>query len=162
MNYMYLQRVPLHQTLTLTNEGLDGLRTRLNQLVKDRKNLYRQLKADDGSKSIDKLLALEKIYTLERAEKELNKIIDVLDYAKAIIKPRKPQRIDVGSCVELIQDGKRVTYTIVCPLEVDLEQNKISNESPLGQALVGKKNGEHLELTNRKGQKSHVEILKIS
>lgn len=162
MNYMYLQRVPLHQTLNLTNEGLDGLRSRLNQLIKDRRNLYRQLQSADDSKRIDKLLALEKIYTLERAEKELNKIIDVLNYAKAIIKPRKPENIDMGSIVDLMQDGKQVRYTIVCPLEVDLEQSKISNESPLGQALIGKNKGAEFEVVNRKGLKTHFKVLNFN
>ena len=41
---------------------------------------------------------------------------------------------------------EEVEYTIVGSTEVDLTQNKISNESPIGKALLGAKKGETIEV----------------
>ena len=41
--------------------------------------------------------------------------------------------------------NENMTYTIVGSTEVDLEQNRISNESPIGSALLGAKKGQIVE-----------------
>ena len=52
--------------------------------------------------------------------------------------------VQVGNIVEVhdMEFDEDVTYTIVGSTEVDLSQNKISNESPIGSALLGAKKGE--------------------
>ena len=53
-------------------------------------------------------------------------------------------------------------YTIVGPTEVNLAENKISNESPIGKALLGKKKNEVAEAILDNGEVLKFKILKIS
>jgi len=48
--------------------------------------------------------------------------------------------------VTIIGNGKSHTYTIVGEWEADPNQKKISHQSPLGKALVGKKQGDKVEI----------------
>jgi transcription elongation factor GreA len=58
------------------------------------------------------------------------------------------KNVQVGNIVKLYNDmmKQEVVFTIVGPTEVDLAENKISNESPIGSALMGKKKGEEVEI----------------
>ena len=53
------------------------------------------------------------------------------------------------------------TYAIVGPYEADISKSWISTSSPIGNALIGKKVGDSVEVTTPRGAKSY-EILKIS
>jgi transcription elongation factor GreA len=59
--------------------------------------------------------------------------------------------VALGSTVTLKVDGKEVVYTIVGPVEADPLEGKISNESPLGKVLLGKKVDEVVEINTPKG-----------
>ncbi|RKW02785.1 MAG: GreA/GreB family elongation factor, partial [Candidatus Saccharimonas sp.] len=48
--------------------------------------------------------------------------------------------------------GLEKTYTVVGPVEADPLENKISDESPLGQALLGHRAGEQVTITTPKGE----------
>ena len=56
--------------------------------------------------------------------------------------------VQVGNIVQLhdMDFDEDVTYTIVGPTEVNLDENKISNESPIGSALLGKKKNDVVEI----------------
>ena len=56
--------------------------------------------------------------------------------------------VQVGNLVKLLdlEFNEEVLYTIVGSTEVNLEENKISNESPMGKALIGRKKGETIEV----------------
>lgn len=84
-------------------------------------------------------------------ETRIAEIEDILANAE-IIKAGKSSRIAVGSTVELKNDGKTVTYTLVGPVEADPLEGKISNESPIGEALMGKKVGENATITTPRGE----------
>ena len=55
--------------------------------------------------------------------------------------------VQIGNLVKVldIEFDEEVSYTIVGSTEVNLKENKISNESPIGKALLGKKKGEIAE-----------------
>ena len=73
-----------------------------------------------------------------------------------IIEPTKANGIvSVGSTVDL-KNGKKVTYQIVGPVEADPLEGKISNESPIGAALIGKKTGEKVTITTPKGDSTYT------
>lgn len=93
-------------------------------------------------------------------ETRIAEIEDILAKAE-IIKVGKGSRIAVGSTVELKSGGKTVTYTLVGPVEADPLEGKISNESPIGEALMGKKVGESATITTPRGEVVY-EIVKIS
>ncbi|MBX2869714.1 MAG: transcription elongation factor GreA [Acidiferrobacterales bacterium] len=74
-----------------------------------------------------------------------------------------PGKVVFGATVELFDDGNdaEVTYQLVGNLEADLENGKISISSPIGRALLGKEEGEEVEV-NAPGGKKLYEILKVS
>lgn len=90
-------------------------------------------------------------------ESRIAEIEDVLLNAE-IITASKGSKIVLGSSVELKTDGKTVTYHVVGPVEADPLNGKISNESPIGVALLGKKVGDTAEITTPKGTTSYVVV----
>ena len=70
--------------------------------------------------------------------------------------------VSIGSCVK-VKDydfDEEIDFYIVGSAEVDPYENKISDESPVGHALMGKKSGEVIEVTTPGGL-SKYEILEI-
>lgn len=93
-------------------------------------------------------------------ESRIAEIEDILLNAE-LIKAGKSSKVILGSKVELKTGKKSVTYTIVGPVEADPLEGKISNESPIGEALMGKKVGDAISITTPKGEISY-EIVNIS
>ncbi len=72
-----------------------------------------------------------------------------LRYAKIIDESEiDTETVQVGNTVKIkdLEFKEDFEYTIVGSTEVDLSQNKISNESPIGKALIGAKKGETVEV----------------
>lgn len=93
-------------------------------------------------------------------ESRIAEIEDILLNAE-IIKGGSKSKVALGSKVELKTGKKTVTYSVVGPVEADPLEGKISNESPIGEALMGKKVGDTITITTPKGEISY-EIIKIS
>lgn len=93
-------------------------------------------------------------------ETRIAEIEDILNNAD-IIKNGHKKTIDLGSHVELKTDGKAVTYTIVGPVEANPMEGKISNESPIGMALYGKKVGDSAIIPTPRGNVTY-KIAQIS
>lgn len=93
-------------------------------------------------------------------ESRIAEIEDILLNAE-IIKTSKSSKVVLGSKVELKTGKKTVTYAVVGPVEADPLEGKISNESPIGEALMGKKVGDTAAITTPKGEIVY-EIVKIS
>jgi len=83
-------------------------------------------------------------------ESRIAEIEDILLNAD-IIKAGKSSKVALGSKVELRTGKKTVAYTVVGPVEADPLEGKISNESPIGEALMGKKVGDTVTITTPKG-----------
>lgn len=83
-------------------------------------------------------------------ESRIAEIEDILLNA-TIIAATKSSSIKLGSKVELKTGKKTVHYHVVGPVEADPLNGKISNESPIGLALIGKKVGESATITTPKG-----------
>lgn len=89
-------------------------------------------------------------------ETRIAEIEDILMNAE-IIKARKSSKVQIGSTVE-IKNGKTVKYTIVGPVEADPINGKISDESPLGVALMGKAVGDTATIRTPKGDTTYTVI----
>ena len=83
-------------------------------------------------------------------ETRIAEIEDILQNAE-IIKIKSSNKVHVGSTVE-VKSNKTFTYTIVGPVEADPMNGKISNESPLGTALMDKSVGDKATITTPKGE----------
>jgi transcription elongation factor greA len=84
-------------------------------------------------------------------ETRVIEIEDILQHA-SIIKAADATVVGLGSAVELKNSDKTVTYTVVGPVEADPMEGKISDESPIGQALMGKKVGDEVTISTPKGE----------
>ena len=96
-------------------------------------------------------------------ETRIAEVSQILAHATVISSPTKNDKVGLGSRVE-IEDkasGTKQVYQIVGSAEADPDQNKISNESPVGRAVIGKKKGEIAEVTTPRGAREFV-VTKIS
>ena len=85
-------------------------------------------------------------------------------YAKIIDESEiDTKTVQVGNIVKVYDEefDEEITYTIVGSTEVDLAQNKISNESPVGAALLGKKKNQEVEVKTPAGTAKY-KILSIT
>lgn len=83
-------------------------------------------------------------------ETRIAEIEDILLNAE-LIKAGSKSKVTLGSTVELKTGKKTVSYTVVGPVEADPLDGKVSNESPIGSALFGKKVGESVTISAPKG-----------
>ena len=92
-------------------------------------------------------------------ESRIAEIEDILMNAE-LIKGGSKTKVGLGSTVELKTGKKTVSYTVVGPVEANPLEGKISNESPIGEALFGKKVGDTATITTPKGDVTY-EIVTI-
>ncbi len=93
-------------------------------------------------------------------ESRISEIEDILLNAE-IIKSSGKSKVGLGSKVELKNGTKKAVYTVVGPVEANPLEGKVSNESPIGVALFGKKVGEKATVTTPKGEIDY-EIVSIN
>ena len=82
-------------------------------------------------------------------EGKIAELENKIRYAKIIDESEiDTKTVQVGNTVKLLdmEFNEEVTYTIVGSTEVDLTQNRISNESPMGKALLGAKKNQTVEV----------------
>ena len=81
-------------------------------------------------------------------EGEIIEIEEKLKHAVIIKDNGKSGRVSLGSKVDFVdEDGEAYTYEIVGTTEADVEQGRISNESPIGNALLERKVGDTFTVT---------------
>lgn len=79
----------------------------------------------------------------------------ILSHAEIITESKhKTDKVRVGSTVVIEKGGKKLTYQIVGPEEVNTTAGKISNKSPIGEALLGKSKGDSVSYTTPAGSAS--------
>ncbi len=79
-----------------------------------------------------------------------------------VIEDADTDKVSIGNTVdvEYLEDGEVDTYTIVGSTEADPFENKISNESPIAVAIMGKKVGETAKVISPNGE-YEVKVVKI-
>ena len=90
-------------------------------------------------------------------ETRITEIETILQNA-SIIQTGNSSTVMLGSTVELEANGKAVTYTVVGPVEADPLEGKVSNESPIGQALMGKAVGDTVTISTPKGELAYTVV----
>ncbi len=98
-----------------------------------------------------------------RMETEIKMIEDTLRLAK-IVKSTSSETVRVGSTVKVLDKemDEEIEYKIVGSIESDPDKGYVSNESPIGKALMGKKKGDKVQITTPMGDSYEVEVLSIS
>lgn len=88
-------------------------------------------------------------------ETRIAEIEEILQNAE-IIQSSDGSAVVLGSTVELQSTAKTVTYTVVGPVEADPLAGKISNESPIGKELMGKKVGDEVKIKTPKTEMVYI------
>ena len=141
------------QNIMLTAEGYLALETELNVLkTEKRPEVIKALKEaralGDLSENSDYDAARNEQAQLEARIKELEFKLEHCTIADATHK----DAVNVGNSVTITyDDGDTEVYKIVGSLEADPFENKISNESPIGKAIIGHKKGEVVEVVSPNG-----------
>lgn len=96
-------------------------------------------------------------------EGRIAEISQILANAVVPDKPKRATRVTIGNTVTLEdQDGKGMVVTLVGSAEADPRSGRVSNESPIGSALMGRKKGEEFEFTTPSGKTQTYTVIKIS
>lgn len=87
-------------------------------------------------------------------EDRISTIEVILKSAVVVSADHKGEVIDIGSRVTVLCDNasEKKTYTLVGSEEANVSEGKISNKSPLGEAIFGKKKGESFSYKTPRGE----------
>jgi transcription elongation factor GreA len=90
-----------------------------------------------------------------RVESRISEIEEILLNSTVIKSAKHDGKIHVGNKVTLKGEKGQVVFTIVSSVEADPAEKKISDESPIGQALIGKQEGDKVEIQTPSGVVSY-------
>ncbi|MDZ7744270.1 MAG: transcription elongation factor GreA [Candidatus Saccharibacteria bacterium] len=131
----------------LTKEGVSELEAELKDLVAQRGPIAERIKTarefGDLSENAEYTSARQE---QERVEGRIGEIENILQNVEVISKPKSDNKVRLGSSVKLKAKGKTKEFQVVGTVEADPLNGKISDESPIGKALLGKKEGEEVEI----------------
>jgi transcription elongation factor GreA len=95
-------------------------------------------------------------------ETRIIEVNQILAHATIIVSPKKNDKVVLGSKVELRDaDGEVHMYRVVGSAEADPAADKISNESPVGQAIMGCKKGDSVQVALPSGKTLAYAIVSI-
>ena len=94
-------------------------------------------------------------------EARIAEINHILSEATVVSTPKRSNKVNIGSTVTIMMNGTERVFTIVGGAESNVAAGKISNESPVGAALIGHKKGDELTATGPTGRVIEITILKI-
>lgn len=146
----------------LTSEGLEKLKKELNHLINvKRKEIAERIRHaasfGDLKENAAYHEAKESQGFLEARILELRKIIQT---AQIIEGNKQTGEVHIGSTVFFDLNGEKQKFQIVDPEEANLQEKKISNQSLLGKALLGKSIGDEVKIETPEGE-TRYKIIKI-
>jgi transcription elongation factor GreA len=131
----------------MTREGEQELREELEQLVAQRGPMAERIKLarefGDLAENAEYSSARQE---QEKVEARIAEIEHILQNVEIIKAPKSDSKVQLGSKVKLKNDGKTKEFQVVGTVEADPLNGKISDESPIGRALMGKKEGDDVEI----------------
>jgi transcription elongation factor GreA len=152
----------IKKTYRLTQEGVDELKAEHKDLVSQRPQVAERIKQarelGDLSENAEYQTAREE---QDRLETRVSELEHVLQSVQIIKKPKSDGQVRLGSSVKLKDGGSPLSYQIVGTIEADPSNGKISDESPIGKALLGKKVGDKAEIKTPGGSDTYT-IIEIS
>ncbi|MBI2592594.1 MAG: transcription elongation factor GreA [Candidatus Colwellbacteria bacterium] len=96
-----------------------------------------------------------------RVEKRIGDLENILQNSMLIKKSVNSETVDIGSTAEVLVNGKPLKFVIVGSNEARPEEGFISNESPLGRELIGRRVGDSIVVEAPKG-KIEYKIFRLS
>ena len=141
----------------LTQEGFENLEKELEYLkTEKRAEIAERIKVALGFGDLSENSEYDEAKSAQAAnEDKIAELENKVRYAKIIDDSEiDTKTVQVGNTVKLWDEefDEEVVYTIVGSTEADLLQNRISNESPIGMALLGSKKNQIVEVQAPAGQ----------
>ncbi len=148
--------------IQLTQKGFDDLKIEHQDLIKNKKpkaidRLSKARSMGDLSENSEYTAAKEELAFVEGRVREIEEIIN---NAQVIENNHVGNLVQVGSSVTVQTDGKSELFQIVGEFEADPMNKKLSQNSPIGQALINKKVGDLVEVNIPTG-KVQYKIIEI-
>ena len=139
------------QEVILTQEGFDKLEEELNYLkTEKRTEIAERIKVARGFGDLSENSEYDEAKNAQAEnEQQIAELEVKIRNAKVIDSSEiDTKTVQIGNLVKLYDEefDEEIEYTIVGSTEVNLAENKISNESPIGKALLGRKKGEVVEV----------------
>lgn len=152
----------MKNTVQLTKKGFEQLKKELAVLKNQKrpyvvKRLSNARVQGDLSENSDYTAAKEELDFIDGRIAELE---EVLKNAQVVIRDNKKDTVDVGTKVKVSVNGREHIFYIVGEWEADPKEKKISAQSPLGKALIGRKAGEKVEVEAPAGKIEYL-ILEV-
>ena len=151
-----------NQEYHLTAEGIDNLRTELEELQGPKreelsKRLREAIQQGDLSENADYSATKEEQAFVEGRIQEIEEILGNV----VVIENKHRDIIDIGSRVTIQEKGNDPeTYHLVGPQEAKPNEGRISHESPIGKAIIGHKAGDSVS-AETPGGVMKLKILKV-
>lgn len=152
------------EKIILTAEGKKELENRLNVLKNELiPQVVQRIKVareqGDLSENAEYTSARDEQAKLEGEKQDIE---NKLKFGEVIATSKKDY-IEVGTKLRYLdmEENEEYEYTIVGTAEADLAKGKISNESPLGQVLMGKKAGDVCTVNAPKGGSYQIKVIEI-
>lgn len=135
----------------LTKDGLTSLQNEHGELTKKKRpEVLARVSAardlGDLSENAEYVAAREELSFIDGRIDELDELLKEVVLITETNGRAGVHSIKLGSKVTVRIDGKKEVYMVVGEFEADPAEKKISHESPLGKALIGKKVGEKVEV----------------
>lgn len=131
----------------LTSEGVAELKKELDELIAMRGPIAERIRTarefGDLSENAEYSSAREE---QTKTESRIAEIENILQNVEIIKESKSNNKVRLGSSVTLKSDGKTKQFKVVGTVEADPLEGKISDESPIGQALIGKQLGDDVEI----------------
>jgi len=148
--------------IQLTQKGFNDLQLELEDLIKNKKSkaidrLSKARSMGDLKENSEYTAAKEELALVEGRIQEIN---NVLSNAEVTLMYKAGNKIEIGSTVTVDINGQKDTFQIVGEFEADPMNKKLSQNSPIGQALINKKVGDLVEVNIPAG-KIQYKIIEI-
>src|SRR3989304_7482049 len=132
----------------LTKTGYEALKQEFEELVSVKKphaveRLQKARSMGDLSENSEYSAAKEELAFVEGRTQEIE---EILRTAEIVENHLSGNQIELGTSVTVEVNGKKELFQIVGEFEADPMKQKLSHTSPIGQALIGKKQGEWVEV----------------
>ena len=150
--------------ILLTSEGFLELEEELNNLKNVRRP--RVIEAIKDARAQGDLSENADYDAARNEQAEVEGRIKQIEFMLAnaqIIEKSSNHTVDLGSTVTIsyVDDDEEAVYSIVGRMEADPFENKISNESPIGKAIIGKKEGDTINVESPTGS-YQIKIVKVA
>jgi len=149
----------------ITIEGLEELKRELEELkIVKRKEISEKIKAALAFGDISENAEYDEAKNEQaNVESRIAKLEIMIKNAKVIKTSKKNGVVNIGSKVKIkdLEFDEEMEYTIVGSAEADPFKGRISNVSPLGEALLGKKLGAIIEVESPMGDKIKYQIITV-